>query len=139
MNRFLPKMRAVMALTMGTMLLVAVANDATSRPVAGNTRTSINHNVNANHNTNVNRNTNVNVNRNVDVDVDVDHHHPVATAAVATAAVVTTAAVVGSIVRTLPPSCVPVNMGGVVYQQCGGVYYQPQYAGTQVQYVVVNP
>ncbi|MDM0110605.1 hypothetical protein QTI66_00505 [Variovorax sp. J22R133] len=148
MKRFL--VPGIMALGMCAALSVATVDEAAARQVAGNTRTSVNHNANVNRNTNanVNRNTNVNANRNVnvntnrhvDVDVDVDrHYHPVATAAVATAAVATTAAVVGSIVRTLPPSCSQVNMGGVVYQQCGGVYYQPQYVGTQVQYVVVNP
>jgi hypothetical protein len=46
-----------------------------------------------------------------------------------------TAAVVGSIVAAPPPGCVPVNYGGMVYQQCGSTWYQPQ--GTQ--YVVVSP
>jgi hypothetical protein len=27
----------------------------------------------------------------------------------------------------------------MTYQQCGGTYYQPQYAGSSVTYVVVNP
>jgi hypothetical protein len=46
-----------------------------------------------------------------------------------------TSAVVGSRVATVPASCVPVNYGGMVYQQWGSTWYQPQ--GTQ--YVVVNP
>jgi hypothetical protein len=89
-------------------------------------------------NTSVN---NVNVNRNVNVDVDVDggcchngwdnDYHPVATAAV----VAGTAAIIGSMVNTVPASCVPVNYGGMIYQQCGSTWYQPQGA----QYVVVNP
>jgi hypothetical protein len=37
-------------------------------------------------------------------------------------------------VATVPPNCVPVNYSGMVYQQCGATWYQPQ--GTQ--YVVVN-
>ncbi len=65
--------------------------------------------------------------------------HPVATAAAVTTAVVGTAAVVGSIVHSLPPSCSAMTINGVTYQQCGSTYYQPQYAGTTVQYVVVNP
>ncbi|MBN3858644.1 MULTISPECIES: DUF6515 family protein [unclassified Paraburkholderia] len=65
--------------------------------------------------------------------------HPVATAAAVTGAVVATAAVVGSIVHTLPPSCSAINVNGVTYQQCGSTYYQPQYSGTTVQYIVVNP
>jgi len=87
---------------------------------------------------------NVNVERNVNVNVEGhggccggwDHdYHPVATAAAVTGAVAVTSAVVGSIVRSVPPSCVPVNYGGTVYQQCGSTWYQPQGS----QYVVVNP
>ena len=66
-------------------------------------------------------------------------YRPVARAAVATAAVVRTAAVVGSMVNTLPPSCSSMVVGGVAYQQCGNTWYQPRYAGTQVNYIVVNP
>jgi hypothetical protein len=49
-----------------------------------------------------------------------------------------TAAVVGSMVATLPPACSTVVVGGVAYEQCGGTWYQPQYVGAQVQYVVVT-
>jgi hypothetical protein len=49
-----------------------------------------------------------------------------------------TAAVVGSMVATLPPACATVIVGGVTYEQCGGTWYQPQYVGAQVQYVVVT-
>ena len=116
--------------------LAALPGDAhAGRQVQNNTRTSVNKYVNVNKN--VNRNTNVNVRRDIyiDVDVDRDHHHPVATAA----AVVTTAIVVGSVVNTLPPACTQVLVGNVVYQQCGGYWYQPQYVGSSVTYVVVNP
>ncbi|VVD72312.1 hypothetical protein PAQ31011_00673 [Pandoraea aquatica] len=92
-------------------------------------------------NTSVN---NVNVNRNVNVNVDNhgggyhggwdDDYHPVATAAAVTAAVGVTAAVVGAVVHSVPASCVPVNYRGMIYQQCGSTWYQPQ--GTQ--FVVVN-
>ena len=92
-------------------------------------------------NTSVN---NVNVNRNVNVNVDNnrgccnngwdDDFHPVATAAAVTATVAVTSAIVGSIVRSVPPGCVPVSYAGMVYQQCGGTWYQPQ--GTQ--FIVVN-
>jgi hypothetical protein len=64
-----------------------------------------------------------------------DDYHPVATAAAVTATVAVTSAVVGAIVNSPPPGCVPVNYGGILYQQCGTVWYQPQ--GTQ--YVVINP
>ena len=63
----------------------------------------------------MNRNTNVNANRNVNVNVNNNggccgggwdnDYHPVAAAAV----VVGTAAVIGSMVRTPPANCVPVN------------------------------
>ncbi len=99
--------------------------------------TSVN---NVNSSRNVNRNTNVNASRDVNIDVDNNgcchngwdnDYHPVATAAAITA----TAAVIGSMVRTVPANCVPVNYGGVVYQQCGSTWYQPQGS----QYVVINP
>jgi hypothetical protein len=86
---------------------------------------------------------NVNVNKNVNVNVDRggccnngwdNDYHPIATAAAVTATVAVTSAVIGSIVRTVPAGCVPVNYGGMIYQQCGTVWYQPQ--GTQ--YIVVN-
>ncbi|MDL9997730.1 hypothetical protein QTI24_03880 [Variovorax sp. J22P240] len=123
------------------------------RQVRGGARTSVNHNVNANRNVstntnvnrnaNINRNTNVNVNQNVNVNVAGgrydDHYHPVATAAAVTAGVAITAAAVGSIVRSLPPSCTAAVVNGITYQNCGGAWYQPQYAGSQVTYVVVNP
>jgi hypothetical protein len=47
--------------------------------------------------------------------------------------------VVGSVTPSIPPSCTPVMSGGVTYQQCGSTWYQPQYAGTSVTYVVTNP
>jgi len=93
-------------------------------------------------NTSVNNvNNSVNVNKNVNVNVDNDRHgwdndyHPVATAAAVTATVAVTSAVIGSIVNAPPPGCRPVNYGGIVYQQCGSTWYQPQGA----QFVVVNP
>ena len=111
-----------------------------------NVRSSSSSNINNNRNTNVNSNRNVNVNANKNVNVNVNNHggccnngwdndyHPVATAAAVTAAVVVTSAVVGSMVRTIPAGCVPVNYGGMIYQQCGSVWYQPQGS----QYVVIN-
>ena len=86
-------------------------------------------------NTSVN---NINVDRNVNVNVDRggwdNVNHPVAAAVVVGAAVGVTAAAVGSMVSTVPPSCVPVNYGGMVYQQCGGTWYAPQGS----QFVVVD-
>ena len=91
-------------------------------------------------NTSVN---NVNVERNVNVNVDSggccnngwDNDHPVATAAAVGATIAVTSAVIGSIVNKPPANCVPVNYGGIVYQQCGSTWYQPQ----GPQYVVVAP
>jgi hypothetical protein len=106
---------------------------------ANNVRNSSVNNVNSN------RNTNVNANRNVNVNVDNqggccgggwdNDYHPVARAAAVTGAVAVTSAVIGSMVRTVPANCVPVNYGGMVYQQCGSTWYQPQGG----QYVVINP
>ena len=87
---------------------------------------------------------NVNVDRDVNVNVEGhggccggwdNDYHPVAAAAAISAGVAVTSAVVGSLVQSVPPSCVPVNYGGMVYQQCGSTWYQPQGS----QYVVVNP
>jgi hypothetical protein len=83
---------------------------------------------------------NVNVERNVNVNVD-NHggwdndYHPVARAAAVGTAVAVTSAVIGSMVNTVPASCMPVNYGGAVYQQCGGTWYAPQGS----QFVVVAP
>lgn len=100
--------------------------------------------VNRNVNRNVNRDINVNRNINVDVDYHDDHHHwndwddhPFATAAAVTAGVAITSAVIGSIVYSVPPSCVTTVINGIAYQQCGNTWYQPRYYGTSVQYVVV--
>lgn len=101
---------------------------------ANNVRNTSVNNVNVNNVNNVNRNTVV-VNNNNNRGWDNDYYHPVATAAAVTAGVAVTAAVVGSMVNTVPANCVPVNYGGLIYQQCGNAWYQPQGA----QYVVVNP
>jgi hypothetical protein len=109
---------------------------------ANNSRADVrSNNVRSNSVNSVNTNRNVNVNSNRNVNVNVDNHggwdndyHPVATAAAVTATVAVTSAVVGSMVRSVPPNCAPVNYGGMVYQQCGGTWYQPQGS----QYVVVN-
>jgi hypothetical protein len=124
---------------------------ASNRQLRSSATSSVNHNrqastnVNRNLNANINRDVNVNnvnINRDVNVNVRRDYYdgwddrwHPVAAAAAVTA----TAAIVGSMVRTLPPSCSTVVVNGVSYSQCGSTWYQPQYAGTSVQYVVVNP
>jgi hypothetical protein len=67
------------------------------------------------------------------------NYHPVARAAVVTGAAVATAVAVGTVVRSIPPSCTSLMIGNVAYQQCGNTWYQPRYSGSQVTYVVVNP
>jgi UDP-3-O-[3-hydroxymyristoyl] glucosamine N-acyltransferase len=109
-----------------------------------NRSASVDRSANVNRNTNINRN--VNVDRDVDVNIDRRYggsgygccYNPVGRAAVATAAAVTTAAVVGSMVHSLPPSCQAVSIDGYTYQQCGSTWYQPQFQGSSVTYVVVN-
>jgi len=117
-------------------------NNARADTRANNVRSNSVNNV-SNRNVSANRNTNINSNRNVNVNVD-NHggccgwdndYHPVATAAAVTATVAVTSAVVGSMVRTVPAGCSAVNYGGMVYQQCGTTWYQPQGS----QYIVVNP
>jgi len=61
--------------------------------------------------------------------------HPVAAAAAIGAAAAVTSAAIGSVAYSLPPDCGYVNG----YYQCGSTWYQPQYAGTDVQYVAVEP
>ncbi|MFC3550344.1 hypothetical protein ACFOLC_04890 [Lysobacter cavernae] len=66
------------------------------------------------------------------------YDHPWATAAAITTTAAVTAAVIGSMVYSLPPSCTAVVVGNVTYEQCGSTWYQPQYSGSQVTYIVVN-
>jgi hypothetical protein len=124
--------RSMMAAVSAAVLAMALAAPAAraDRVVRGTTHTSVNGNVNVNRN--------VNVDRDLDVDVDRDYH-PVATAAAVGTAAVVTAAAVGTVVHNLPQACAAVQVGNISYQQCGSTWYQPQYAGTQLTYVVVNP
>lgn len=101
---------------------------------AGKTHTSVNRSNNRN------KNTNVHVNKSVNVDIDVDRrrgrggYHPIATGV----AVGVTAAIIGSIVNTVPKGCTTVITNGISYSQCGSTWYQPQYSGNNVTYIVVN-
>jgi hypothetical protein len=107
------------------------ANNASADARTNNVRSGSVNNVN---------NQNVNVNRNVNVQGNGggggwdNDYHPVAAAAVIGGAMAVTSAAIGSMHTTVPASCVPVNHGGMVYQQCGSTWYQPQGS----QYVVVN-
>jgi hypothetical protein len=92
-----------------------------------------------NTNRNVNRNVNRDVNGNFDLDYDYDNNwHPVARAAAWTAGAAITAAAIGSVVYSLPPSCTVTMVNSYSYHQCGSVWYQPQYVGTSVEYIVVE-
>ncbi|WP_166219366.1 hypothetical protein [Pseudomonas atagonensis] len=121
--------------------------NASNRVNSGN-RVSAGNNVG--NRTNINnsrRNVNIDNHRDVDIDVDGhgrygydDHYHPIATAAAVTATVAVTAAVVGSIMTPaqMPDTCTQVIRYNVTYMQCGSTWYQPQYQGSDVTYVVVN-
>jgi hypothetical protein len=127
------------------------ASNAKADARSNNVRnTSVNNVNNSSRNTNVNNsNRNTNVNQNVNVNVNSNggggccynnngwdnDYHPLATAAAVTATVAMTSAVIGSMTQSVPSNCVPINYGGMIYQQCGTTWYQPQGS----QFVVVNP
>jgi hypothetical protein len=150
--RHLLRMATALALIAGFGVSPATAQRRVANAsVNHNTNVNANRNINANRNVNVNSNVNVNRNVNIDRDVDVNVHggyyggygccynpHPIATAAAVTTAAVVTAAAIGSMVHSLPPSCSAMVVGGISYQQCGSTWYQPQFAGSSVTYVVVN-
>jgi hypothetical protein len=106
----------------------AQVNNTKADTRTNDTRSTSVNNVN---NTTVNKNVNVNVEGGCCNNGWDNDYHPVARAAAVTA----TAVVIGSIVASPPPGCVPVNYGGMVYQQCGATWYAPQGS----QYVVVAP
>jgi hypothetical protein len=141
-----------MSLIIGTGWMVP--KDAMARQVRGHTRTNVNHNTNINRNKNVNRNTNVNVNRNANVNVNRNvhvhggyhgggyyHDHDDGIGVGGAIAIGVAGMAVGSMITAaaLPPSCSTVSVNGITYQQCGNTWYQPQYSGSQVNYIVVNP
>ena len=133
--------RVTVPLLAVSLLALAVAPAGAARPAARNTtRTSIQHNSGGRSNVNVNRNTNVNVNVNNNRGYyGGGYYHSGPSFGAVVAATVATALVVGAIVSTLPPTgCTVYMANGISYQQCGSTYYQPQYAGGNVQYVVVN-
>jgi hypothetical protein len=145
-----PSIRRI-ALPLLGMAVMCVAADPVlaanvNRNVNVNQNTNVKRNVNVNQNTNVNRNVNVNQNTNVNVNRNVNvsggyygpNYHSGPSVAGVVAATVVTAAVVGSVVKSLPPSCTTVYANGLAYQNCGGTYYQPQYQGSNVTYIVVN-
>lgn len=46
---------------------------------------------------------------------------------------------VGTIVTALPPGCAQVQVNGVAYSNCGGVYYRAAFQGESLVYVVEKP
>jgi hypothetical protein len=46
---------------------------------------------------------------------------------------------VGTIVTALPPGCAQVQVNGVAYSNCGGVYYRAAFQGENLVYVVEKP
>jgi hypothetical protein len=61
-------------------------------------------------------------------------YHPVAAGMAVGAAAAVTSAAIGSMVATLPADC----SSYATYYDCGGTYYQPQYEGDDITYVVVD-
>jgi hypothetical protein len=127
----------------------AAARPAAATRPAGGARVNQGGNVNRGGNTVArggNRVNTGNVNIGNDVNIDVDNgwdnngwdYHPVARGVAFGTAAAVTSAVVGSMIYSLPPSCANRVYGGVTYSYCNGVWYQPQYAGSSVTYIVVN-
>lgn len=119
-----------------------------------NRNANINRNANVNRNTNINRNANVNVNRNANVNVHRNvnvhggygyhgggYYHDDGIGVGGAIAIGVAGMAIGSMITAaaLPPSCSTVSINGITYQQCGSTWYQPQYSGSQVNYIVVNP
>jgi hypothetical protein len=51
---------------------------------------------------------------------------------------VATGLAIGSIAYSLPSGCVTRTYTGIAYRYCGSTWYQPQYYGSSVNYVVVS-
>lgn len=155
--RTIKKMTQTFAVSLAVSLisssLYLVSGDVAARQVRGGTRMNVHGSGNANRGRNVNRNVNKNVNRNVNVnrhvDVNVHRHgyrggyygHNDGIGVGGAIAIGVAGLAVGSMVTaaSMPPSCSMVAMNGITYQRCGSTWYQPQYAGSNVNYVVVNP
>lgn len=123
--------------------------DAMAWQVRGTTRANVNVSRNLNVNRSVNVNRDVNINRNINVDRNVNvyggyrggyyYHDGIGVGGAVAIGVAGMA--IGSMITAaaLPPSCSTVIVNGVTYQQCGNTWYQPRYAGSQVNYIVINP
>lgn len=144
---------ATLSLVIGTGWMLP--QDADARSVRGGTRVNVNRAGNVNRGSNINRsanfnrNTNANVNINRNVNVNSSHHgggyyyhdHNDGIGVGGAIAIGLAGMAVGSMITaaSLPPSCSAAYINGITYQQCGSTWYQPQYSGSQVNYMVVNP
>lgn len=135
--------------------------------IRSSSNASIGNRANIDRNGNRNRNINTNVNRNVNVNnVNVNRGYyggggcygcgwdnndgfgaglavgavtgTIVGAAVASSSSKTVVVTPGTVVTALPSGCGAVVVNGLTYQRCGSVWYQPQYVGSSVQYVIVN-
>jgi hypothetical protein len=105
--------------------LLSPPRPAAGTVVRGTTRTTVTPRAAANHNL-------VAAHRDIDVDVDHDYRPVARPASAATPEI-------GSVAHGLPPACQPVVVDDLTFQQCGNVWYQPQYVGSQISFVVVDP
>ena len=124
-------------------------NPNISRGDAG--RAISNRNLSASDVANFRGNTNINNRPVIGNDIDIDNggrwdgyyngccYHPIATGVGIAAGAALTAAAIGSVVYSLPSDCVVTTVNYTTYQQCGSVWYEPQFDGTTTTYVVVNP
>lgn len=96
---------------------------------------SVNKHVDRNKHKDVNRD--IDIDKDVDIDVDVDNHHNNNNDL---ARAVTAGLVVGAVVNSIDneAECVTEPRGDVSYLYCDGVWYEPQYSGSNVTYIVVN-
>lgn len=157
-NRLASRSRVVAnSFLVATLLaLAAVPAQADRSDLRNTTQTNLHHsggnrpNVKPNrpsHNNSRPPNVNVNVNRPPNVNVNVNHgggyygggyYNRGPSVGAVVAATIATAIVVGAVVNSIPPNCNTLVVNGLAYQNCGGTYYQPQYQGSSVSYVVVN-
>jgi hypothetical protein len=131
---------AIAALGLATVLALVTASVVEARQVHRGAHVNVNRHVNVKttkKNVNVNVKNNVKVNRDIHADWDRHHYHPVATGVAVGAAAAITAAAIGSVVYSLPAGCGYRTINGVRYYECGGVWYEQRYSGSQLTYVVV--
>jgi hypothetical protein len=122
------------------------ARPATQPSGGGGTRTNIGSNNGGSHDYHGGHNSYRGGNNTINIDVDNgwnngrwdDEWHPIATAAAVTATVAVTRAAIGTRYYALPPGCVTHTHAGTYYYFCDDTWYAPQYAGTQITYIVVQ-